>query len=93
VYLVGKHKREMTSIPTIIFFSILILATIFWEVSNQCVHFSKAIFALVLGGSAGVGFAEAVDVMGIPELQYFSYITNQDTCKQVTNEIFECTVE
>jgi len=95
VYLVGKHKKEMSSIPTIIFFSILILATIFWEVSNQCVSLPKAILALVIGGGIGVGFAEAVDVWGknIPELQYFSYITNQDTCKQVTNEVFECTVE
>ena len=95
VYLIGKHKREMSHIPTIIFFSILILATIFWEVTNRCVSIPKAIFALVLGGSIGVAFAEIIDVWGknIPELQYFNYITNQETCKQLTNEVFECSVE
>lgn len=95
VYLVGKHKRELTSIPTIIFYSVLLLSMIGWEVSNQCVSIPKAFLALVIGAGIGVGFAEAVDKWGekIPELQYFSYITNQDTCKQVTNEVFECSVE
>lgn len=95
VYLIAKYKKELTNLPMLIFFPILILSTIYWEVTNMCVSPIQALISLIIGGGLGVGFAEAVDVWagGVSELQYFGYITNQDTCKQVTNEIFECSVE
>jgi hypothetical protein len=95
VYLIAKYKKELNNLPLIIFFPILLLSTIVWEVSNMCVSPVQALVSLILGACLGVGFAEAVDVWsgGVAELQYFGSITNTEMCKQVTNEVFECKVE
>lgn len=92
VYLMGKYDRAGSNIPTIIFFGLLLLSMIGWEISNACVSALQAFVALILGGSLGVGFAEMVDSKA-GQIQYFTFYTNKDVCNRPNEGVFQCTQE
>ena len=92
--ILGNENKVDANVPTIVFFTLLLFAMIVWEIVNTCVSIPKIILAIIFGGSLGVGFSEAMLVWSknFPGLQFFSSITNEDVCKRVSDEVFECDV-
>jgi hypothetical protein len=94
LYVLGKEDKVDANVPTIIFFTLLLFAMIMWELVNTCVSGGKLVAAIILGGSLGVGFSDAMYVWSknVPGLQFFSHLTNEDVCKRVSDEVFECDI-
>lgn len=95
VYLLGKYKRVDQNIHTIVFFAVLLLSMIIWELANSCVGILAIVVSMIIGIGLGVGFCEMLDTLAIKNqikgVHFFSAITNDtDVCKVTNEEIFEC---
>ena len=94
LYILVKENMVNYNVPTIVFFTILLASMLFWEFTNQCVDPLKLILALILGGGFGALFSYGVSEWSknLPGLQFFNNLTNEDVCKRVSDEVFECDV-
>jgi len=94
LYILGMEDKVDSNVPTIIFFTLLLFSMLAWEFINTCVSGFKLVIAIIISGSLGVGFSAAMRewTVNLPGLQFFNNITNEDVCKRVSDEVFECDV-
>jgi len=94
IFILEKENKVDANVPTIIFFTLLLFAMIMWELVNTCVSGTNIFLAILFGGGLGVGFSAAIHdwAENIPGIQFFSNLTNEDVCKRVSDEVFECDV-
>jgi hypothetical protein len=95
VYLLGVYKQVDQNVHTIVFFAVLLLSMIIWEVSNTCVGMGAVVVSMIISIGLGVGFCEMLDVLAkkqnIKGVHFFSTITNDtDVCRVTNEELFEC---
>jgi len=80
------------NIPTLIFFPLLLLFDIIWNVKNICYTPIQLIYSLIIGGLLGVGWGYIIDKAKNPALQYFAGTPNGEVCSAPTNTTFKCNV-
>jgi len=93
------------NLPTIIFFTVLILFDIFWNTNvfryikellqvdtKYCYTNRQTGFAYLVGILIGVIWANIIYSMKNPELQYFPEYKNNEMCKKVSNTKYKCSV-
>lgn len=80
------------NIPTLIFFPLLLLFDIIWNVKNSCYTPIQLIYSLIIGGLLGVGWGYIIDKAKNPALQYFAGTPNGEVCSAPTNTTFKCNV-
>jgi len=93
VCMAANNDAVMQSVPTIVFFSILWLSTVGWELTNSCVTILNVFLSFFFGAGFGVAFAYWVLSGDFTQLQFFNGITNGDVCKHTQNQVFECEVD
>lgn len=98
VYLIAKKNQVTSNIHSILFFSVLLLSMIAWEMLNVCASIGGIFMALIIGIGLGVAFCEMLDFLAfrynIKGLHFFSNITNDDdVCKMTNEDLFECSNE
>jgi hypothetical protein len=89
-YFIGVNNLTTQNIPTFVIFPILILADMFWNVSNDCSTNELLLSALIIGGGVGAIWALIIDSTKIASLSYFSGITNKDVCSRPSKQMIRC---
>ena len=89
-YFIGVNNLTTQNIPTFVIFPILILADMFWNVSNYCSTNEYLLSALIIGGAVGAIWALIIDSTKIANLSYFSGISNKDVCSKPSKQMIRC---
>jgi hypothetical protein len=92
VSLATMTNRVIMIIPTIIFFSLLILAMIAWEITHGCSGLANIVISGTIGTTLGIAFAKLMDTY-LKEFIFFGSISQVETCKRYNDEVFECSLE
>ena len=91
VYVIAKNKIEMYNLPTLIFFPLLILGDIIWNIRNTCYQPFGILISVVIGGGIGAFWAFIIDSLNQPKLQYFNVGSDNTVCKRPSKQLFKCT--
>jgi len=89
-YFIGVNNLTTQNIPTFVIFPILILADMFWNVSNDCSSNELLLAALIIGGAVGAVWALIIDSTKMANLSYFSGISNKDVCSKPSKQMIRC---
>jgi hypothetical protein len=91
VCIITSNHLEMTNLPTLIFFPILIAGDIVWNLRNEC-YTAFGVFAAVACGSL-MGWAWEVIIAQLnkPDLFFLNVGNNQTVCQRPSKQLFKCT--
>lgn len=92
LYTIITNNYINQNIPTLVFFPILILFDIVWNVQNTCYTFWQLIASLILGGLFGWLWAYLIGLSYNPALQYFPGVSNNEVCTKPSKQAFRCNV-
>jgi hypothetical protein len=84
------QKLAKQNIPTLVFFPILILFDIAWNIQNTCYTFLQLIAALILGGGIGGAWGVMILKTNNPSFQYLVGPKNNEVCSKPTKQMFKC---
>jgi hypothetical protein len=90
VYVIAIHNLAMTNIPTLIFFPLLIIADIYWNMNNNCYNPLSILTAFIIGGGCGIGWSAIIDSFGQPSMMYFNVGSNANVCSRPSKQLFKC---
>ncbi len=91
VYVIAKYNLELTNLPTLILFPILILADLIWNIKNSCYKPYGIILSIIVGGGVGAIWASVVDSIKQPNLFFLNAGSDRTTCSRPTAQLFKCT--
>jgi hypothetical protein len=93
-YLFGmkKHTYIYQNIPTLVFFPLLILFDIVWNLSNNCYTYIDIILSLGMGIAFGIAWAALIDKTKMSNLQYFNRVSGNAECSRPAKSTFKCNV-
>lgn len=91
VAIIAKNHLEMTNLPTLIFFPMLIAGDLIWNLRNDCYAPFGVFTALAVGCLMGWAWAVIIEGLNKPELLYLNTGSNQSVCQRPTKQLFKCT--
>lgn len=83
------EKMPPSNIPTIILFSLLILAEGYYSINANCFSFMQGIIALIFGVVGGIMWGYLIYYRGSPDMTFYS--TASDVCTRPSNLKYQCT--
>jgi len=89
-YFIGVNNLTTQNIPIFVIFPVLILADIFWSVSNSCSSNELLLSALIIGGGVGAIWGLIIDSTNLPNLTYYSGVSNNQVCSQPKRSLYKC---
>ena len=92
ILLPTPNNLVMDNIPTIIFFPVLILCDMWWNVTNTCYNLIELVISVILGSICGIIWGAIINSSKTESLKYFSVLNNGETCKRAAKQSFKCTV-
>jgi hypothetical protein len=90
VYTIGKHDMALYNIPTLIFFPIVILSDMGWNIKNGCYPLLACAMSLVVAGGIGVLWSFIVSTY-MPNMQYIIVGSNREMCMKPNDQTLICT--
>jgi len=91
LFVIVYYKLELTNLPTLIFFPILLLADLAWNMMNNCYAPFGIILSLLAGGGMGLAWASIILRMNQPSLLFLNVGSNQSVCQRPSKQLFKCT--
>jgi hypothetical protein len=91
VYIIAKNRLELSNLPTLIFFPILILADFIWNIMNNCYTALGVLMSLIIGGAMGVAWAVIIMQLNQPNLLFLNIGSSQSVCQRPSKQLFKCT--
>lgn len=92
MYIIVKHKLVKQNLPTVIFFPIIIVVDILWNMNNNCYSFIQLLISLMIGGMVGALWGHVIDKTKMTQLQYFNQISGKQACTRPSKSTFKCNV-
>ena len=89
-YFIGVNSLQSQNIPTFIFFPLLIVADMIWNLRNRCSSGIKLLTALIIGGIMGTLWAMIIESTNMPQLAYISGVNNKEVCSNPTKSLYRC---
>jgi hypothetical protein len=86
------NKYVNQNIPTLVFFPILILFDLVWNVQNSCYSLWQLIASLILGGLFGWLWGFLILKTNNADLQYLTGTPNGEVCSKPSKQTFRCKV-
>lgn len=90
LYIIVSKKLEIFNIPTLVFFPVLILADIFWNIMNNCYPVFGIFVSLFIGSIVGLIWARIIAQMNDPKLMFINVGSNQSACQRPSKQLFRC---
>ena len=90
VYTIGKYDMALYNIPTLIFFPIVILSDMGWNIKNGCYPLLACAMSLVVAGGIGVLWSFIVSQY-MPNMQYIIVGSNREMCMKPNDQTLICT--
>ena len=90
VFPIAKYHTELTNIPTLVLFPLLILGDIYWNVTFNCFDGPKLLTSIIIGGGFGTLWSFVIDKTGNKSLHYTNIGGNREKCNQVTKTKYRC---
>ena len=92
MYIIVKHKLVKQNLPTVIFFPIIIVVDILWNMNNNCYSFIQLLISLMIGGIIGASWGRVIEKTKMTQLQYFNQISGKQACTRPSKSTFKCNV-
>jgi len=89
LFTIASYHMEIFNLPTLILFPILLLADIWWNISNGCFPVVSCLMSLIVAGGLGVGWSAFVQ-KNIPNMQYLMVGGNRNMCMKPSETYFTC---
>lgn len=80
------------NIPTFVFFPVLILFDMWWNVKYGCNTIWQLIVSAGLGIGGGFAWGGIINATKSDTLKYFSGVNNNEVCSKASKQSFKCTV-
>lgn len=90
VYPIVKHDLAYDNIPLLLFFPLLILGDIYWNMTYACFSSFQIFLAFIIAGGAGVIWAFVIESTNLKGLQYFNIGSNRERCSIATKGKYKC---
>ena len=90
VYTIAYYHMEVYNIPTLIMFPILILADVWWNVTNNCFPFISCLVSIIVASGIGVLWSYIVQ-QNMPNYQYLIVGSNRQLCMKPSDQQLICT--
>lgn len=89
LFTIAIHNMAIFNLPTLILFPVLLLADIWWNISNGCFPVVSCLMSLIVAGGLGVGWSAFVKEY-IPTMQYLMVGGNRQMCMKPSTTYFTC---
>lgn len=89
-YFIGVNNLQTQNMATFILFPIIILADIFWNVTNFCSTPKYLLLSLIISSIIGLLWAMLIESTGVGGFAYLTGITNKDVCSRPTKSLYKC---
>lgn len=90
MHIIVGNDYVMSNIPTIIFFPLISLFDMSWNISNTCYDAGQLMVSLAIGVGFGLLWSYIIDSSGVTKLQYFNGISGNDVCERPSKTTFRC---
>jgi hypothetical protein len=90
MYVISQNGYVMDNIPTVVFFPLISLFDMSWNIHHTCYNFTSLFVSLTIGVLCGVTWAAIIDSSGVTKLQYFNGISGNDVCDRPAKTTFRC---
>lgn len=87
-----KHRIEMDNIPLLLFFPLLILGDIYWNIAYSCFTALQLFLAFLVAGVCGLVWGYVIQLTQLKGLQYFNVGSNRQRCSIATKGKYRCKV-
>ena len=91
VVIIAKNHLEMSNLPTLIIFPILILGDFIWNLRNECYAPVGVVLAIAVGSLMGWAWAVMIEQLNKPSLFFLNVGSNQSVCQRPSKQLFKCT--
>jgi len=91
VYIIASNHLEMTNIPTLVFFPVLILGDLIWNLRNNCYAPFGIVLSIIVGALCGWGWAYLIGTLNKPGLFFLNIGSDQSVCQRPSKQLFKCT--
>jgi len=85
------HHIEIDNIPLLLFFPLLILGDIYWNITYSCFTALQLFIAFLFAGCGGLLWAQIIELTHLKGLQYFNVGSNRQRCSIATKGKYKCT--
>lgn len=92
MFIIVKYNYVLQNIPTVVFFPLIILIDIIWNLTNSCYQIPHLLLSLGIGGSIGILWAYILDNSKLTHLQYFNKVSGKEECSRPSKSTFKCNV-
>jgi len=87
-----KYNFVYQNIPTIIFFPLLIIFDMVWNIRNSCYTIWQLAASLFIASGFGWLWAYVISLTNSKNLQYFADVNNKEICSAPSESTFKCAV-
>ncbi len=91
VYIIVSNNLEVTNLPTLIFFPVLIIGDLIWNLRNECYAPFGIILSIAVGALSGWGWAYLIGSLNKPGLFFLNIGSDQSVCQRPSKQLFKCT--
>jgi hypothetical protein len=91
-YNIYVNKFILLNIPTMVFFPIIIVSDMWWNINHSCFGLLPLVMSLIVGGLSGGLWAYIVDSNASSSLKYFNNAKTYEVCSQPSKQTFKCNV-
>jgi len=92
LFTIISYGYAKQNIATLIFFPLLILFDMIWNIMHTCYTPIQLIASLILAGSLGALWAYIISLTDSKNLQYFAAVNNKEVCNAPSASMFQCRV-
>lgn len=90
VYIIEKNKLINSNIPILIFFPVLIMGDILWNIKNSCYKPMEILVSLAVGCLMGATWAAIISSLNQPRLLFLNVGSDKTVCQRPSKQLFKC---